>query len=167
MRSSSMGGKSLFKLNLSLLVVLLFTLFFIGEIQAANVCTPTISNINFGNYDTLSSSPTDSQTSVTVSCTASWTYNVIVAIGPSQNPGGFNPRQMKHGTSDYLGYNLYQNSSRTNPVWGDGTQGTSTYTIPSIQKSHPATVNIYGRATAGQDLPAGSYTDSLTLTIYY
>ncbi len=166
MKSSSMQEKSMSKYSLSLLMVIA-SFFLIGEAYAAtNDCNfQTVTDVNFGSYDVLSSLNNDSTGGFRVDCTATWT-TVTSSIGVSPNSGGFNPRSMKltSGT-DLLDYYLYTNSSRST-IWGDGTQGSSTVTV-SIQKNHPWTGTIYGRIPPGQNVGVGNYGEVLVITINY
>ena len=64
-----------------------------------------------------------------------------------------------------LNYILYTNSGRT-IVWGSGAGGTGSLTGTGNGASQAVT--IYGRVTAGQaSAPAGSYADTVTVTITY
>jgi spore coat protein U-like protein len=138
-----------------------FCLFLAGEVHAA--CTVTTTSVTFGNYDVFVTTPVDSTGAVTVSCTQ--TTNVTVAIGPSANSGGFNPRTMRHASlPDRMNYNLFTNASR-NVIWGDGTAGTSTVLLSQVRRNQPRVTTIYGRITPGQDISVGSYSDTLMVTI--
>lgn len=138
-------------------------LFLVGRASAA--CTVTTTNVSFGGYDVFSTIPLDSTGSVTVSCDQNPPTDVTVAIGPSGTSGGFNPRMMRHSVRpDRMNYNLFTNSSM-NIAWGDGTAGTSTVILRKINRNKPQTATVYGRITPAQDIPVGSYTDRLTVTI--
>jgi spore coat protein U-like protein len=64
-----------------------------------------------------------------------------------------------------LQYNLYTTPS-LNVVWGDGTAGTSTIRLKNVKRQKPPVVTkIYGRIPARQDVRAGAYRDTLTVTI--
>jgi spore coat protein U-like protein len=145
-------------------ILIFFCVLLTGKTYAA--CNVTTTNINFGNYDVFLTTPKDSTGSITVSCDESPAPNVIISLGPSPTSGGFNPRNMKHSTkSDLLNYNLFTTSSQ-NVVWGDGTSGTSTVTITKVKKLDPPRVTIvYGGIPAGQDISAGTYSETLTVTI--
>jgi spore coat protein U-like protein len=166
MKSSSKQEKSMSKYSFSLLIVIV-SLFLMSEAYAASsICNfQTVTDVNFGSYDVLSSLNNDSTGSFVVDCSASWT-TVISSIGISPNSGGFNPRKMKLTTgTDLLDYYLYTNSSRST-IWGDGTQGSSTVTS-SVQKNHPLTITIYGRIPPGQNVGIGNYGEVLIITINF
>jgi spore coat protein U-like protein len=66
----------------------------------------------------------------------------------------------------YMNYGLFRDVGRS-AVWGFSpgvdTMG-QTLSIPN-RGSATATFNIYGRIPALQDVPVGSYTDSVTVTV--
>jgi outer membrane usher protein FimD/PapC len=61
-------------------------------------------------------------------------------------------------------YDLYRDAARTT-IWGDGTGSTATYTQLSVPNNTAQNLTIYGRISAAQDVRAGTYTDSVTVTI--
>lgn len=125
----------------------------------------TVNDVNFGIYDTLAATNTDSTGSLRVSCT---TFAVVyTAIGPSPNSGGFNPRSMRNAASgELLNYNLYTTSARTT-IWGDGTGGTSQTANIIWFGGGSFTRTIYGRIPPGQDVGIGNYGDILVITISF
>ena len=135
--------------------------------DARAICNVTATSVSFGSYDVFAAAPLDSTGSVTVSCDYVVARNVTVSIGASPTSGGFNPRRMNPPTgSDRLDYNLFTTSSRST-IWGDGTAGTSTVLLSSVRRNQPRVTTIYGRVPAGQDIQVGSYTDTVTVTIFY
>lgn len=141
----------------------LLLIFLSGNAYAA--CNVTATGINFGIYDVFKTTPLDSTGSVTVTCDETPPPTIKISISRSNNSGSFIPRQMRHATkADFLNYNLFTNASMTE-VWGDGTGGTSTVLLKKVSKNKPEIVIIYGRIPPGQDVSAGSYSDTLTVTI--
>jgi spore coat protein U-like protein len=64
-----------------------------------------------------------------------------------------------------LDYNLFTDSDYAN-VWGDGSGTTSTITGTGSGSAQALT--IYGRVPGGQStVPAGSYTDLVSVTVTY
>jgi len=153
-----------------LLLFLAIVLFlFVPDARAA--CSVSTTPVNFGSYDMFSPAPSDSAGSVTIDCSIpppppNPPVDVRIAIGQSPNSGNFIPRSMKNlARPDLLNYNLYTNSSRTS-VWGDGTGGTSVITLNNVNRNAPPRVmTVYGRIPTGQDVSAGSYSDTLVVTI--
>ncbi|MEW6186547.1 MAG: spore coat U domain-containing protein [Thermodesulfobacteriota bacterium] len=125
----------------------------------------TVTDVNFGVYDTLVGTNNDSTGSLRVSCT---TFDIITtSIGPSPNSGGFNPRSMLNtATGELLNYNLYTTSARTT-IWGDGSAGTSRLVNIIWSGGSSFTRTIYGRIPPGQDVGIGLYGDLLVITISF
>lgn len=144
--------------------------------HAALVCTlPSSVSLNFGNYDDSSAANTDVSTTFAVSCCRNppgSAATLTVAMGPSANSGGINTRQMKNSANaDLMSYQLYA-SSFGGTVWGDGVIGGSTWTQAiSVNSNCPGTVPItvgsaiFGRIFAQQAVSAGTYADTLTISI--
>ena len=140
--------------------------------QAVANCSVTTSFVAFGTYDPLRAEPVDSTGNVQVSCSLLGTgssfvsYHILLSTGRS---GSFVPRKMASG-SNTLNYNLFIDVSRS-AVWGDSNAGTSavssgiplTLGMRTVTKNYP----IYGRVFAGQDVPAGTYSDVITVTVNY
>jgi spore coat protein U-like protein len=151
------------KIYLSLAILLFLCCVLVaGESHAA--CSVTTTATNFGSYNPLLTSPVDSTGSISVDCTGN--AHVTIFIGVSGNSGSFNPRSLKRiSGTDLLSYNLYTTAARTS-IWGDETQGTAS--VPnSVKKNKTWTATVYGRISGDQDVPVGTYSDSLVVTINY
>lgn len=141
-----------------------FCLFLFCIHKAEAACNVATTNISFGTYDVFSNSPRDSTGTISVDCDEAPPPVVVIRIGPSFGSGGFNPRQMRHTTrSDRLNYNLFIDSSRS-VIWGDGTGGTSTV-ADKVTKNKTWVSTLYGRIPAGQDVSAGTYSETVSVTI--
>ena len=137
-------------------------LFLLWTSEADAACSVSVTGIVFGNYDTLAPTPLDTRGDITVMCDQVPPIDVTISISPSTHSGVFNPRQMKHSAlSNRLDYNLYTKQNRTT-VWGDGTAGSATVMVKGTKSRK---VTVYGSIPPGQNVPAGSYMDSLTITI--
>jgi spore coat protein U-like protein len=145
-------------------LILLYLLLPVNILSAA--CTISTTPVNFGSYDVFSASPADSTGLISITCNETPAPYAPVSIGPSPNSGGFNPRKMRltSGT-DLLNYNLYTNATRTS-IWGDGTSGT-VRVWRTFKKNVPQNLIVYGRIPPGQDVRAGTYTDTLTVTLIW
>ena len=146
-----------------------FLILSVADAYAA--CTVSTTPVSFGSYDVLSPTPLDSNGSVTVDCGIGAAppnppVDVLITMGQSPNSGSFSPRKMKNAMGpDLLNYNLYSDSTRIS-IWGDGIGGTSVVTLRKVNKNAPPVViTVYGRIPAGQDVSAGSYSDTLIVTI--
>lgn len=125
--------------------------------RAATTCTLTITNVAFAAYDVFTKTKTNSTGKVKVKCSAIATYTISLSPGS----GTFTSRLMQSG-SGQLDYNLYTSSTHTT-IWGDGTSGTSTVSATSLG----ATYTVYGQIPALQNVPVGSYSDTITVTVTY
>lgn len=130
--------------------------------QAVLNCTVSAVGVAFGAYDVFSSSPLASAGSVTVRCTGAQPgLNPISVSLSSGNSGNFQPRRMFRGF-ETLDYNLYLDPGNTQ-IWGNGTGGTLRYT--SVSSNRPTTLTIFGRIPPGQDISAGTYSDTIVVTV--
>ena len=146
------------------IIPFLFLLLVICPGLSHSSCRVSTTPITFAGYDIFQPSPTDSTGTVTVFCTENPPDVVTVSIGPSPNSGGFYPRRMRHAMlPDQLDYNLYTKSNRA-VIWGDGTGTTSTESR-RVNRNVPWNSTVYGRIPALQDVPAGQYFETLTITI--
>ena len=130
-------------------------------------CLITAGALGFGTYDPVSanaSSPLDGSATLTVTCTQGAAAKIMLGQGAHQDSGstdGTPIRRMMSG-STYLSYQLYKDVAG-GVVWGntDGTHVAYTGTGSS------GSVSVYGRVAAGQNVPAGSYTDTVLATINF
>lgn len=131
-------------------------------------CTASATGVAFGNYNPTNSSPTDATGNVHVFCTV-LLVSVLAQtnISLSTGSGTYADRKMSSG-SNLLGYNLYKEATHTT-VWGDGTGGTGIFTDNTLILVLGTSINhtIYGSVPAGQYVAAGSYTDTITVTVEY
>jgi spore coat protein U-like protein len=130
-------------------------------------CLITAGALGFGTYDPVSanaSSPLDGSATLSVTCTQGAAAKIMLGQGSNADTGsndGAPVRRMRTGTN-YLSYQLYKDVAG-GVVWGntDGTHVAYTGTGGS------GSVSVYGRVTAGQNVPAGSYTDTVLATINF
>jgi len=140
--------------------------FILWSVPVMAGCTVSTTPVNFGSYDVFRTTPTDAIGTISVSCKKKKKVKVTVAIGQSPNSGLFTPRQMRDAmSSDLLNYDLYTKKKMTR-IWGDGTGGTS-IVKKKIKKKKTKVFKVYGRIPQGQDVSAGSYTDTLLVTITF
>ena len=129
-----------------------------------NNCTISTAALAFGSYDpvvTHASTDLDGTGTVTVACTKG--ASSTVGLGLGSNASG-STRRMTDGSSNYLTYELYSDSGRTT-VWGNS--GAGLYS-PGVAPSKAArNFTVYGRVTSNQDVPAGSYADTVLATVNF
>ena len=147
--------------------VLILLALAIGTLYAsdahAQACTISATSVNFGSYNVFNASDTDSTGTVTYRCNGS-AHNITIGLTQGAS-ASFNQRQMQKG-SESLTYNLFVDASRTN-IWGDGTSGTSVYSIGNPPNNTNVNLTVYGRVTAGQDVSAGTFSDTVTAVINF
>ena len=138
--------------------------------SVANSCVVTAANdIAFGAYDPAGANNTaalDGAGSVEVRCTRGSNAAITLDQGLHAASGSVcaTPlRQMSDGATDRLRYDLYSDSSRAT-AWGcDATNDVE----KSFTSLAPVTFTTYGRIPAGQDVLAGSYTDTVTVAVTF
>ncbi len=119
----------------------------------------------FGVYDVYDAAPVDSTGSVTYRCTGVQPADTVVIEISAGSGAGFSPRHMVQGMAQ-LAYNLYIDAARS-VIFGNGTSGTARYGPVVPPEAEPVTVNVFGRLPARQDVSAGSYSDTLTVTLNF
>lgn len=143
-----------------------------GQANAATVCRILSgTGLAFGPYNVLSTSPTDTLTTVGVTCERNGgesDVTLVMRLGQGTHGSSVAARSMLNATrpGEYLAYNLFRDVSR-NAVWGfsDGIDTMArSLSIPN-RSSSTATFTIYGRIAAQQDVAAGNYTDSVQVTV--
>lgn len=136
-----------------------------------SACSINSGSLNFGNYDPVllnGSSGVDllGTGTLTVQCTLLSTAVVTLGQGAHANTGSTDAvplRRMLHTTStDYLSYSLYQDLTRL-VVWGN-TPGTG---LPYIGTGLSTPVTVFGTVPRGQNVPSGTYNDTVVATITF
>ena len=129
-----------------------------------NNCTISTAAVAFGSYDPVvahASTDLDSTGTVTVACTKGSTATVGLGLG--SNASG-STRRMSDGGTNYLDYELYQDNGRTT-VWGNA--GGSLYSPGAAPSKAARNFTVYGRVNSNQDVPAGSYNDTVVATVNF
>lgn len=136
--------------------------------NAAFNCSVNVTGLNFGSYDVFSTTPKDTTATITVTCKAPPPAPNPPFVTISLNPGtsgSFAPRRLQRAGGDPLEYNLFTTPSFST-VWGDGSGGTQTQTsLNPITNVTPWITTLYGRIPARQNVSAGSYSDTIIVTI--
>jgi spore coat protein U-like protein len=138
------------------------TQFFTVTVNVVATCTVSTVALNFGAYDPVSANavaPRDATGTVNVYCTAG-TF-VTVTLDNGLWVSGTN-RRLK--AVSFLTYEIYKDAARS-IIWNvaNTNTGTSTSNVIPINGGFTA----YGRIFAGQDVPAGSYSDTILVTVNY
>lgn len=125
-------------------------------------CVISATNLAFGNYDPTAATPADASSSITVTCTPGTSFTVGLNAGTVAG-ATVTSRKMASGTNR-LSYALYSDAARTTN-WGN-TPGTDTPAAGTALVT-PSVLTVYGRVPAQQAVVAGSYTDTVTITVSY
>jgi len=127
-----------------------------------SACVVDANDLAFGSYNPTSATPTDATASINVTCTSGTSFTVGLNAGVGTG-ATVSARKMTSG-ANHLGYTLYRDASRTQN-WGE-TAGVDT---PSaiVASSSASVLTVYGRISAQQNVPAASYSDTVTVTVTY
>ena len=127
-------------------------------------CTITTATVAFPAYDpivTHSAANDDGTGAVTITCTKGTAATIGLGLGSNAL---VNQRRMKDATTDYLNYALYLDAGRTT-IWG--TASPNLLTPVAAPDKNPRAFTVYGRIPSAQDVPAGSYTDTVVATVNF
>ncbi len=132
-----------------------------GRAEAS--CTVNTAGVAFGTYDVFSTTALASTGTINLDC--GWLdFNVRIYLSTGTS-GTYVSRRLRGPGADVLNYNFFRDAAYTQ-IWGDGTGGTSYYSNvwPGGNVVH---LTVYGRITAGQDVRAGSYGDTVVVTVVF
>ena len=139
-----------------------------------NVCTVTTGAVAFGAYDpivTNAASALNASGNVTITCTRGAATTVSLGLG---NNASGSVRRLKDSGTNLLTYELFQPPNTTpgsactyaSPtVWG--TAGANLFTPAAAPNKNARIFNICGQVAGGQDLPSGSYSDTVLATVNF
>jgi len=122
----------------------------LANVQAT--CSVSATNLDFGQYDPLSTTPKDGSSTISVTCTNGTTYGVGVTTPTA--------RAMTGPAGATLTYGLYNDTGRTTAfnVPANGATG----------NGQAQAISVYGRIPIGQiTARAGAYTDTVNVTVTY
>jgi spore coat protein U-like protein len=131
-------------------------------------CTISTAAVAFGAYDPVSanaSSALAGSGSVTVTCTSGASASISLGQGSNADAGSTDAaplRRMSDGGGSHLSYALHQDAARTT-AWGN-TAGTG---VGHTGDGTATAITIYGSVAAGQNVPAGSYSDTVVATVTF
>lgn len=130
-------------------------------------CTTTATGVSFGSYDPTAGQARTTTGNVHVLCTLlvaiAGSFTIDLSTGSSSSYAG---RTLRNGASS-LRYNLFTDNTRSQ-IWGNGTGGSA-----NVSQSFTGlllidrTATIYGSIAAGQNVPAGTYSDTIIVTVSY
>ncbi|QHI98828.1 fimbrial major subunit CsuA/B family protein [Xylophilus rhododendri] len=140
----------------------------VATVAATCTITATGGTLNFGPYDPVGNNAATALTgtgSVSTTCTTGSDVKVTLGEGLNKDSGSTasSPlRRMTDGSSHYLTYTLFSDAGM-GTVWGNDTNtGLST-----TGTGAPSSLTVYGSIPAGQNVPAGSYADTVIATVTF
>jgi spore coat protein U-like protein len=122
------------------------------------ICSVTAGTLGFGAY---SGAEALAAAAVSVNCSSGGTYQVSLGAGANLSSG---TRRMAGPASSFLAYQLFRDPARS-LAWGDGTALGAR--VSGTGSGATQTLTVYGRIPAGQSAAAGSYADSVVVTVEY
>jgi spore coat protein U-like protein len=136
-------------------------------------CTVANATLAFGSYNPVSVSPTTANTTISVTCSAAISVSTTVPFTlllSAGNSGSVANRTLTGGSTN-LPYNIYTSGSYST-VWDNTTGVSGSVTLVGLLglpllTYGTATQTAFGRILANQPVAAGSYTDTLTITVSF
>ncbi|HKU96359.1 MAG TPA: spore coat U domain-containing protein [Vineibacter sp.] len=120
-------------------------------------CVVAAANLAFGDYNPTSATALDGSTTVTVTCTPGTNYTIAL-----NNGANFTTTRRMASGANFLGYELYKDSGRTQR-WGSS--GGEILTPGSPAGITPSPFTVFGRVPATQAVPTGGYLDTVGVTV--
>lgn len=130
--------------------------------NSCDVHTVAPTDMDFGSSGALTAVLTQ-QSSLTVNCNNALPYTIGLDAGANAGTASdITTRRMTDG-SEFVGYQLYQTSGTSTP-WGD-TIGTNTKAGTGTGSAQ--TLTVYGQVPVQTTPGAGSYVDTIQVTVTY
>ena len=131
-------------------------------------CTITTTAVAFGAYDPVSanaSTALNGTGALNVTCTSGASATLTLGQGANADTGSTDTvpaRRMNDGGTNFLSYTLYSEPTRTT-VWGNTAPTGLAITGSGTQVAE----TVYGTVAAGQNVPAGTYSDTVVATVTF
>ncbi|NDD91152.1 SCPU domain-containing protein, partial [bacterium] len=127
--------------------------------SVTNACTVSGTGLAFGSYDPTATTALDGSSTISVLCTLNDDYT----IGLNKGVHGSNVSDRKMSNGSYtINYSLYSDSSRSSN-WDNSGSGAVSNTGTGATQNF----TVYGRIPASQNVPQGSYSDTITITVTF
>jgi spore coat protein U-like protein len=133
---------------------------FTASASVAKQCTVSATDIDFGARGPLTAAATASST-ITAKCTNTTAYQL--GLDDGSNASGTSRRMRRAGSGSYIGYELYSDTGHTQR-WGN------TLNVDRVGATGSAasqTFTVYGLVPAQTTPAAGTYTDTVKVTVTY
>lgn len=135
------------------------------NIQAVvvNACSVTDAALNFGTIDPAAGTITPGTTNINVTCNLGTSFAVGLDDGANVSSGA---RRLRRGSStEYLDYELYKDVSISGR-FGDAVTSERVSALTGLGIA-PNVIAVYGHIPSGQAASAGTYSDTVQITVYY
>ena len=129
------------------------------RVTVQEACTISGTTIDFGTYSAGQQAALDAQGDIRYDGCAVGTLVISLDGGSAANVNG---RKMRNGDAE-LNYQLYRNPGRSQ-VWGSGDQAVQQVLLEALV---PGVISVFGRVAGGQSVPAGTYTDTVNVTMTF
>lgn len=131
----------------------------------ANNCTISTTSVAFGSYDPVVTNAAaaldNTGGKVTIACTKGAAPTIALDLGTHSSAGA---RRLNAGGTDMLTYELYHDSLG-GTVWG--TSGANLKTTTAAPSKAARDYTVFARIAGGQDVAAGTYTDTVVATVNF
>lgn len=131
-----------------------------------NNCTISAGALAFGSYGIshINGANLDASATLSLQCTSGASTVITLGQGLHADSGSTDsaPLRRLESGSNHLSYMLYRVADHTSP-WGNDAGSGLSYTGVGSSSS----VTVYGRVAGSQNVPAGSYTDTVVATITF
>jgi spore coat protein U-like protein len=139
---------------------------FLLPAEARASCAVSVSDVTFGRYDPALGAPNTGVGALSVACDKTSgvdSYRLVLSVGRGSS---YANRRMNNNDATIV-YQLYQDLAHSK-VWGDGTGGSHLVRASGIAENGGMQVFfVYGQIPAGLKANAGSYADTVIMTIEY
>jgi len=131
-------------------------------------CLISTAPVAFGAYDPVSTNaatPLPGTGTVNVTCTTGAGTTITLGQGANADTGSSDVapvRRLNDGGTNFLNYALFQDAGHST-VWGN-TVGTG---VANTGTGTQNAITVYGTVAAGQNVPSGSYSDTVVATVTF
>jgi spore coat protein U-like protein len=131
-------------------------------------CTISAAPLSFGAYDPVStnaSSPLDASGSLTVQCTQGASASIVLSQGSDADAGSSDSspmRRLADGAGNHLSYSLFSDAGHSS-AWGN----TELTGVGHTGTGSAVAISVFGSIAAGQNVPSGSYSDTVLATVNF
>jgi spore coat protein U-like protein len=135
-------------------------------------CAFSTNAVNFGTYDPVvanATAPLTAAGSLLVTCTSGDSITIDFDQGGNGTGSLTAPVRNMSSAGNLLGYSLFWPSAAgsggtaTTTQWGTGGGTSFAYTATGTQQ----TINVFGSVAGGQNVPTGTYSDTVNVTVNY